>query len=434
MADRPTTGTRRVFARVWSPQLENERDIDVFLPPSYARTRRRYPVIYMQDGQNLADPERAFAGTWDLLRALDNLAAQGLEVIVVGIPNSGAERLREYSPFADARHGGGGGDAYLAFVERTLKPLIDRRVRTRPEREATGIFGSSMGGLISLYAFFRAPETFGFVGAMSPSLWFGGRADHRLRRAGRTAPRSHLRRRRHRGRGRHGQGREPAGDGTRTQGLRARRVHAVHRGRRRAARRGSLGRTPRARAEFPAQGRSTRHASSLTPYFLPARGPAPCGRADPISSPRARILRHHGGHGNNRLHRSGTHGQAHGGSSGRQGLSGDRPQPEPGPGRRAGRPGRSAGVGTGGRRGADHPDHHDAARLARCRARARRSGGRVHAAPAGHHPDRYQQHRAGDRAGAGGQGADARRDDAGCAGERRRSWCGQRLAVDHGRW
>jgi predicted alpha/beta superfamily hydrolase len=176
MTDLSTTGTRRVFARVWSPQLENERDIDVFLPPSYARTRRRYPVIYMQDGQNLADPERAFAGTWDLLRALDNLAAQGLEVIVVGIPNSGAERLREYSPFADARHGGGGGDAYLAFVERTLKPLIDRRVRTRPEREATGIFGSSMGGLISLYAFFRAPETFGFVGAMSPSLWFGGRA------------------------------------------------------------------------------------------------------------------------------------------------------------------------------------------------------------------------------------------------------------------
>ncbi|MEO7275482.1 MAG: alpha/beta hydrolase-fold protein [Vicinamibacterales bacterium] len=176
MDDSPLAGTRRILARVWSPQLENERDIDVFLPPSYARTRRRYPVIYMQDGQNLADPHRAFAGTWDLLRALDNLARRGLEVIVVGVPNSGAERLREYSPFADARHGGGGGDAYLAFVERTLKPLIDRRIRTRPEREATGIFGSSMGGLISLYSFFRASETFGFVGAMSPSLWFGGGA------------------------------------------------------------------------------------------------------------------------------------------------------------------------------------------------------------------------------------------------------------------
>jgi predicted alpha/beta superfamily hydrolase len=168
--------TRRVLARVWSPQLENERDIDIFLPPSYAHTRRRYPTIYMQDGQNLADPERAFAGTWRLEECLWNLAQRGLETIVVGVPNRGAERMREYSPFPDARHGGGGGDAYLAFIERTLKPLVDRRVRTRPERQATGIFGSSMGGLISLYSFFRAPETFGFAGAMSPSLWFGDRA------------------------------------------------------------------------------------------------------------------------------------------------------------------------------------------------------------------------------------------------------------------
>jgi predicted alpha/beta superfamily hydrolase len=176
MAQSSARLTRRVLARVWSPQLGNERDVDIFLPPSYSAGRRRYPVIYMQDGQNLADPDRAFAGTWKLDECLDALARRGLETVVVGVPNKGAERLREYSPFADARHGGGSGDAYLAFVERTLKPLIDRRVRTRPEREATGMFGSSMGGLISLYAFFRAPETFGFAGAMSPSLWFGGRA------------------------------------------------------------------------------------------------------------------------------------------------------------------------------------------------------------------------------------------------------------------
>jgi predicted alpha/beta superfamily hydrolase len=167
---------RRVLPRVWSPQLDNERDIDIFLPPSYARSRRRYPVVYMQDGQNLADPDRAFAGTWRLEEGLAELARRGLETIVVGVPNLGADRVREYSPFADARHGGGRGDAYLAFVERTLKPLVDRRVRTLPERDATGIFGSSMGGLISLYSFFRAPETFGFAGAMSPSLWFAGKA------------------------------------------------------------------------------------------------------------------------------------------------------------------------------------------------------------------------------------------------------------------
>jgi predicted alpha/beta superfamily hydrolase len=165
-----------VLTRVWSPQLENERDVDIFLPPTYARTRWRYPVLYMHDGQNLADPHRAFAGTWELPRAICELAQRGREAIVVGIPNSGAERLREYSPFPDDRLGGGRGDAYLAFIERTLKPLVDRRVRTMPEREFTGIFGSSMGGLISLYSFFRAPDTFGFAGAMSPSLWVGDRA------------------------------------------------------------------------------------------------------------------------------------------------------------------------------------------------------------------------------------------------------------------
>jgi predicted alpha/beta superfamily hydrolase len=130
----------------------------------------------MQDGQNLADAHRAFAGTWDLEGALATLASRGIEVIVVGIPNLGEARVREYTPFVDAKLGGGDGDAYLAYLERTIKPLVDRRFRTRPEPEATGVFGSSLGGLISLYAFFRAPYTFGFAGAMSPSVWFANRA------------------------------------------------------------------------------------------------------------------------------------------------------------------------------------------------------------------------------------------------------------------
>jgi predicted alpha/beta superfamily hydrolase len=166
-----------VLSRVWSPQRDTHRDIDVYLPPSYRRTRRRYPVVYMQDGQNLSDPERAFGGnTWNLEGAITAMAARGIEAIFVGVPNTGEARLREYSPFFDLRQGGGDGDAYLAYLERTVKPLVDRRFRTRPDRDATGVFGSSMGGLISLYAFFRAPETFGFVGAMSPSIWFAERA------------------------------------------------------------------------------------------------------------------------------------------------------------------------------------------------------------------------------------------------------------------
>lgn len=172
----PESIRRRVLRRVWSPQLENERDLDVYLPPSYSRTRRRYPVVYMQDGQNLADPDRSFAGTWGLPSALARLASRGIEAIVVGVPHMGQARPNEYSPFHDERHGGARGDAYLAFLERTIKPLVDARFRTRPERESTVVLGSSMGALISLYAFFRAPETFGRAGALSPAAWFAGRA------------------------------------------------------------------------------------------------------------------------------------------------------------------------------------------------------------------------------------------------------------------
>ena len=166
----------RVLSRVRSLQRGTDRDIDVYLPPSYSSTRRRYPVVYMQDAQNLADPARAFAGTWELHRAIERLSSSGIEAIIIGVPHLGERRLHEYSPFHDPRHGGGDGDAYLAFLERTVKPLVDSRFRTRPERDATAILGSSMGALISLYAFFRAPETFGLIGAMSPALWFAGRA------------------------------------------------------------------------------------------------------------------------------------------------------------------------------------------------------------------------------------------------------------------
>jgi predicted alpha/beta superfamily hydrolase len=165
--------TPRTFTNVWSPQLRNRRDVDVYLPPSYSAGRDRFPVVYMQDGQNLSDPRTAFAGTWELDAALDRLAERGVEPIVVGIHHAGGARLAEYSPFPDRRHPGGDGDAYLAFIVDTLKPRIDRLFRTRAAREATAILGSSMGGLISLYAFFRYPSVFGAAGIMSPSIWFG---------------------------------------------------------------------------------------------------------------------------------------------------------------------------------------------------------------------------------------------------------------------
>ena len=164
-----------VLEAVHSPELDNQRDVLVYLPPSYHRSDRSYPVLYMQDGQNLFDPSTSFAGEWGVGRAMNAAARRGLEAIVVGVPNMGSERLDEYSPYADPTVGGGGkGAAYADFLARTLKPIVDRRFRTEPGWERTVVAGSSMGGLISLYAFFKHPRTFGFAGVMSPALWFAG--------------------------------------------------------------------------------------------------------------------------------------------------------------------------------------------------------------------------------------------------------------------
>lgn len=161
---------------LWSPQLRNRRGIDVYLPDSYDTARRRYPVVYMQDGQNLSDPAIAFGGnTWHLDEGLPWLAERGIEPIVVGIHNTGSERLAEYSPFEDVRHGGGDGDRYARFLSDTVKARIDANYRTRKDRASSVIGGSSMGGLISLYTFFRRPSPFGGAVVISPSVWFGGR-------------------------------------------------------------------------------------------------------------------------------------------------------------------------------------------------------------------------------------------------------------------
>ena len=169
-------GTLVTLPQVESPELGNSRDLVIWLPPAYARSERRYPVIYMHDGQNLFDPRTSYAEPWRVDRAMDRAAQRSVEAIVVGIPNSGIQRIDEYSPFTDARAGGGKGDQYLDWVIGTVKPLIDEGFRTRPERQYTGMAGSSMGGLITLYAYLRDPSVFGFIGALSPSLWFGGRA------------------------------------------------------------------------------------------------------------------------------------------------------------------------------------------------------------------------------------------------------------------
>jgi predicted alpha/beta superfamily hydrolase len=169
-------GALRVFKDLHSPQLGNKRDIIAYLPPSYGQGDRRYPVIYMHDGQNLFDPATSFAGAWRVDGTLDEASQDGVEAIVIGIPNMGKERGGEYSPFDDPKHRTAGkGDAYLSFIVDTIKPIIDADFRTEPGREQTGIAGSSLGGLISLYGFFKRNDVFGFAGIMSPALWFGQR-------------------------------------------------------------------------------------------------------------------------------------------------------------------------------------------------------------------------------------------------------------------
>jgi predicted alpha/beta superfamily hydrolase len=179
-------GNVQVLSALYSPQLQNERDILVYLPPSYSAGTQRYPVVYMHDGQNLFDQRTAYSYEWQVDETLE--AGGRPEAIVVGIPNMGVHRCNEYSPFEDRRFGGGCGAAYLRFLVETLKPRIDAQFRTQPSREHTAIFGSSMGGLISLYGFFRHPDVFGLVGAMSPSLWFANRAIFSLLEYARRAP------------------------------------------------------------------------------------------------------------------------------------------------------------------------------------------------------------------------------------------------------
>ncbi|MEX5748655.1 alpha/beta hydrolase [Massilia sp. X63] len=154
------------------PGLERERQLRLYLPPGYATSGKRYPVLYMHDGQNLFDDATAYAGEWKVDETLDALAGEGkLELIVVGIDNGGDKRMTELNAWDNDRFGKGEGRAYLEFIVRTVKPMIDRQYRTLPDRAHTAIMGSSMGGLASHYALVQYPEVFGKAGVFSPAYW-----------------------------------------------------------------------------------------------------------------------------------------------------------------------------------------------------------------------------------------------------------------------
>lgn len=161
------------------PELGRTRDIWIYVPPDYEdSTSKHYPVLYMHDGQNLFDVITSSAGEWGIDETLEDFFENGETegVIVVGIENGGTHRTQEYCPWEfqyDNEILGGEGDEYVDFIVNTLKPHIDENYRTLPNRENTGIAGSSMGGLISLYAGIKYQGIFSKVCAMSSSFWIG---------------------------------------------------------------------------------------------------------------------------------------------------------------------------------------------------------------------------------------------------------------------
>lgn len=162
------TGTVAYHRQLSGEGLNHKRDIIVWLPPSYEQNRsKRYPVLYMHDGQNIFDPATAFTGyDWRVDEVADSLIRLKMmeEIIIVGIYNS-PDRLPEYSDSPL-------GTAYRDFVISVVKPLIDSTYRTKPDRKHTAVMGSSLGGLSAFIFAWKRPDIFGVAGCLSTSFWY----------------------------------------------------------------------------------------------------------------------------------------------------------------------------------------------------------------------------------------------------------------------
>jgi len=172
----------RVFKieRFRSRLLRVGRDLIIYLPPGYdEQPQRRFPIFYLQDGQNLFDPATSFipGKYWHVGETADYFIGTGAiqPLIIVGIYNLGKRRMREYTPTRTLRLGGGKADRYLRMMTEELRPYMESNFRVLPDAWHTGIGGSSLGGLISLYLGFANPQVFSRIAVMSPSLWW----DHR---------------------------------------------------------------------------------------------------------------------------------------------------------------------------------------------------------------------------------------------------------------
>jgi predicted alpha/beta superfamily hydrolase len=157
--------------------LPDDRDITVYVPPQYEeQPDRRFPVLYLHDGQNLFDPSTSFVPgrTWRVAETADETIAAGEvePLIIVGIANTGDRRLAEYTPVPDWKMGGGEADKYGRLITEELMPFIHANYRTLHGHQHTGMGGSSLGGLVTLYLGLKYPERFGKLAVLSPSVWW----------------------------------------------------------------------------------------------------------------------------------------------------------------------------------------------------------------------------------------------------------------------
>ena len=160
-----------------SKNLPDERDVIVYVPPGYDdEPERSYPVLYLHDGQNLFDGRTSFVKgrTWMVREHADEAIKAGeIEpLVIVGIYNTGDRRLAEYTHEYNWQMGGGEADKYGDLLTRELMPWIASQYRVRQDRKYTGLGGSSLGGLVSLYLGLRHPDAFGRLALLSPSVWW----------------------------------------------------------------------------------------------------------------------------------------------------------------------------------------------------------------------------------------------------------------------
>ena len=160
---------KMVDTAFYIPQLKRTRAVRIYLPHDYESSKKRYPVLYMHDGQNLFDELTGFAGEWEVDEFMDSVKLK--KAIIVGIDNGSNKRMNEYNPYDHKTYGAGEGDQYIDFLVKTLKPFIDKKYRTLKDKQNTSISGSSMGGLISFYALVKYSTVFGSAGVYSPAFW-----------------------------------------------------------------------------------------------------------------------------------------------------------------------------------------------------------------------------------------------------------------------